>query len=162
MRSLGLPLDDELSVEELCEHIGKLRQRPLRVVSLALPSDPRGLWVSTDTHDYIFVEENLVPVHQQQVILHEIGHLLCDHKTSAVLPPEASRLLFPSLAPGTVRRILGRQHSDSVAEIEAELVGSMIGQLISTWTPRRELVVPQEAREIAERLALLEAPKPGK
>lgn len=159
VRRLGLPLKKTLAIEELCEHIGGLRQRPVRVVSLALPPvGPHGLWVSTETNDYIFVEERLVPVHQQQVILHEIGHVVCDHEASPVLTAEASRLLLPSLDPSLVRRVMGREHADSEAEFEAELVGSLIGQRISTWTVQRKWAVPPEAQEIADRLAALESP----
>lgn len=160
---LGLPLSDELSIEELCQHIGDLRQRSVRIILLALPSaGPHGLWVATEAHDYIFVEKLLVPVHQQQVILHEIGHVVCDHHASPILTEEASQLLLPSLNVNVVRQVMGREHSNSEAEIEAEYVGSLIGQRISTWTVQRTWPVPPEALEVAERLTALETPKQGK
>lgn len=131
----------------------------MRVASLTLPpASPHGLWVSTEANDYIFVEERLVPVHQQQVILHEIGHVLCDHEASPVMSAEASQLLLPSLDPSLVRRVMGREHAQSEAEIEAEMVGSLIGQRISTWGVQRTWAVPPEAREIVERLTALESP----
>jgi hypothetical protein len=163
VQSLGLPLSDRLSIEELCRHIGELRQRSVRLILLTLPSaGPHGLWVSTESHDYIFVEQLLVPVHQQQVILHEIGHVVCDHHASPILTEEASQLLLPSLDVNVVRQVMGREHSNSEAEIEAEFVGSLIGQRISTWTVQRTWAVPPEALEIAQRLTALETPKPGK
>lgn len=163
VRSLGLPPGKNLTIGEICEHISGLRERPVQVVSIALPpAGPHGLWVSTETSDYIFAEERLVPVHQQQVILHEIGHVVCDHEASPVLTTEASRLLLPSLDPGLVRRVMGRDHGDSEAEIEAEMVGSLIGRLISTWKVQRTWEVPPEAQAIAERLASLESPRSGR
>ncbi|WP_327745279.1 ImmA/IrrE family metallo-endopeptidase [Streptomyces europaeiscabiei] len=162
VRCLGLPLNSQLTIEELCDHIGGLRQRPVRVVSLSLPpASPHGLWVSTQANDYIFVEERLVPVHQQQVILHEIGHVVCDHEASPALTGAAS-LLMPSLDPDLVRRVMGREHSNSEAEIEAEMVGSLIGQSIGTWTVERTWEVPPDVREIVERLATLESPRSGR
>ncbi|MGW1768023.1 ImmA/IrrE family metallo-endopeptidase [Streptomyces sp. NPDC002073] len=159
MHALGLPLSEGLTIDELCDHVGRLRKRPVRVVSLALPpAGPHGLWVSTEANDYIFVEERLVPVHQQQVVLHEIGHVVCDHDASPVMTEQASRLLLPSLDPDLVLRVMGREHTDSAAEIEAEMVGSLIGRRISNWAVQRTLEVPPEARAIAERLAALEAP----
>lgn len=159
VRDLRLPPGEKLTIGELCAYVGTLRQRQVHIATLALPSaGPHGLWVSTDTRDYIFAEERLVPVHQQQVILHEIGHVVCDHDTSPVLTGDASRLLMPSLDPALVRRVMGREHGDSEAELEAELVGSLIGGLISTWNVHPTWTVPPEAREIAERLSSLESP----
>ncbi|MFD7033587.1 ImmA/IrrE family metallo-endopeptidase [Streptomyces sp. NPDC059917] len=159
VHSLGLRLDENLTISELCDHLGELRQRPVRVAALPLPAaGPHGLWVSTEANDYIFVEERLVPIHQQQVILHEIGHVLCDHEASPIMSSDASRLLMPSLDPGLVRRVMGREHSDAEAEVEAELVGSLIGRRINAWGDRRTWPVPPEARAIALRLAALESP----
>ncbi|MEV8070538.1 hypothetical protein AB0P32_31225 [Streptomyces sp. NPDC085995] len=158
MRSLGLPLCSELSVEELCERLSALRRRPMHVLPMRLPSGPHGLLVSTGAGDYIVVEEQLVPIHQRQVILHEVGHVVCGHEASPAVPVEASRLLFPSLASESVHRVLRRDHSESDEEIEAEFVASLIGRRISTWSAQRTWTVPPEARDIAERLSSLEAP----
>ncbi|MGP3684330.1 hypothetical protein ACTVZO_06395 [Streptomyces sp. IBSNAI002] len=159
MRELRLPPGGKLTVDELCAYVGTLRERPVHIVTLALPSaGPHGLWVATESRDYIFAEERLVPVHQQQVILHEIGHVVCDHDTSPVMSVDASRLLMPSLDPALVQRVMGREHGDSEAEQEAELVGSLIGGLIGTWNVHPTWTVPPEAREIAERLSSLESP----
>ncbi|MFF4226610.1 hypothetical protein ACX9I7_28870 [Streptomyces sp. L500] len=114
--------------------------------------------MSLDDTDYIVYEQLLAPVHQHQVVLHEIGHLLCGHRSSPVMTADVSRLLLPSLDPDLVRRVLGREHSHSEAEIEAELVGSLIGLTIGTWHEEQVLDVPPEAREIAARLSALEGP----
>ncbi|MEU9144171.1 hypothetical protein [Streptomyces sp. NPDC048349] len=159
VRGLRLPPGQKLTIGELCDYVGTLRGRQVHIVTLALPSTgPHGLWVSTETRDYIFAEERLVPVHQQQVILHEIGHVVCDHDTSPVMSGDASRLLMPSLDPALVRRVMGREHGDSEAELEAELVGSLIGGLIGTWNVHPTWTVPPQARDIAERLSSLESP----
>ncbi|MGW7821833.1 ImmA/IrrE family metallo-endopeptidase [Streptomyces puniciscabiei] len=119
---------------------------------------PDGLWISTEDDDYIFVERRLVPVHQQQVICHEFGHVICDHEASPVITAESSKLLLPSLNPDMVRRVLGREHSHTDAEIEAELVGSVLGRQISTWDVQHIRTVPPEAQALALRLAALENP----
>ncbi|MEU9236308.1 hypothetical protein [Streptomyces subrutilus] len=161
VRALGLPPGGKPTIGELCAHVGALRGREVHIVTLPLPSaGPHGLWVATGTRDYVFAEERLVPVHRQQVILHEIGHVVCDHDTSPVLGADASRLLMPSLDPALVRRVMGREHGDSEAEREAELVGSLIGGLIGTWNVHPTWSVPPAAREIADRLSSLESPPP--
>ncbi|MFE4535837.1 ImmA/IrrE family metallo-endopeptidase [Streptomyces scopuliridis] len=129
------------------------------MVSLPLPSgSPDGLLVSAEEHDFIVLEQRLAPVHKRQVGLHEVGHFICDHEAAPVMSPEASRMLLPGLDPALVHRVLGRDHSQSQAEQEAEYVGSIIGQRISAWTEPRTWSVPPEARELAERLSALEHP----
>ncbi|MFE1776020.1 hypothetical protein [Streptomyces sp. NPDC059008] len=115
--------------------------------------------MSAEGNDYVFFEQRLAPVHQQQVILHEFGHVICDHEAAApVISPESSKILLPSLDPNMVRRALGREHSHAEAEIEAELVGSLIGRQISTWDVEHIRPVPPEAQELALRLSALENP----
>lgn len=164
VRALGLPVDAPLTIEQLCLHVGRLRGRPVRLLAQALPlGGPHGLWVSTEQREYVVFEERLAPVHQRQVILHEIGHIVCDHAASPLLAAEDAGLLLPSLSPDVVRRVLGRQHGQSDAEIEAELVGSLIGRRIGDWNTGPEWPVAPEARRLAERLAELEPPvAPGR
>jgi hypothetical protein len=70
---------------------------------------------------------------------------------------------MPSLDPALVKRVLGREHTNSVAEQEAELLASMMGQQISPWSPDRSWDVVPEDRELVERLvrALGRADHPG-
>ncbi|MGP3634032.1 ImmA/IrrE family metallo-endopeptidase [Streptomyces sp. 24-1644] len=164
VRDLGLPVDTTLTIEQLCEHVGRGRGRPVQLVSLELPlGSPHGLWVSTESREYVVFEERLAPVHQRQVILHEIGHIVCDHAASPALAAEDAGLLLPSLSPDLVQRVLGREHGQSDAEIEAELVGSLIGRRIGAWTTGPVWPVAPEARRLAARLAELEPPAaPGR
>ncbi|MFD8092399.1 ImmA/IrrE family metallo-endopeptidase [Streptomyces malaysiensis] len=159
VRAIGLTDDQPLTVEELCARIGRLYGRPIHVIPLTLPrGSPDGLLVSADDRDFIVVEDRLAPVHQHQVMLHELGHFICDHETTPVMTPEASRLLLPSLDPELVRRVLGRDHSNSEAEQEAEYVGSIIGRRISTWAVERTWNIPPEVEELVARLSALEKP----
>ncbi|WP_415925220.1 ImmA/IrrE family metallo-endopeptidase [Streptomyces sp. ME19-01-6] len=161
VRAINLPDDRPLTVHDVCECLGQLYGRPIHVVLLTLPvGSPDGLLVSADDRDFIVVEERLAPIHQHQVMLHELGHFICDHEAMPVMTPEASRLLLPSLDPELVHRVLGRDHSHSEAEQEAEYVGSIIGRQISTWTTQRTLEVPPEAQELVARLAALEKHPP--
>lgn len=158
VRALGLP-EGELTLQALCAHIGACLGRTVHLVPLPLPAgSPDGMWISAEGSDFIAFEARLAPVHQRQVILHELGHLVCDHEAAPVMSPEATRLLMPSLDPGLVQRVLGREHAHSPAEREAEFVGSLLGRRIGTWTPQRTWEVPPEAAELAARLSALESP----
>jgi len=143
----------------VCERIGDARGRPIQVVPLDLPiANVDGLWVSTSDVDYIAVERRLAPVHRDQVILHELGHLICDHDSTPLVTLDALGTLFGSLDPKWVARVLAREHTRSEAELEAELVGSLIARRIGAWTASRGFVVPPEARDLARRLSDLLEP----
>ncbi|MFI9206044.1 ParH-like protein [Streptomyces sp. NPDC053048] len=163
MSALELPSREKVSVQSLCARISRMSGRPIHLLPLKLPlGSPDGLWLSLDDADYIVYEQLLAPVHQHQVILHEIGHLLCGHRSAPVMTEDVSQLLLPSLDPDLVRRVLGREHSQSEAEIEAELVGSLIGRRIGTWNVEQVFTVPPEAQAIAARLSALERPDRGR
>jgi hypothetical protein len=126
---------------------------------LRLPlGSPDGLWVSTKDEDFIVFEQRLAPIHGQQVILHELGHGVCDHHATLTISADASRLLLPSLNPEMVRRALGREHSQTEAELEAEYVGSLLSRHVNSWTPQRTWDVPPDLQELAQRLSALEHP----
>ncbi|MEV0966260.1 hypothetical protein AB0J25_27390 [Streptomyces sp. NPDC049910] len=114
--------------------------------------------MSTKTEDFILFEQRLSPIHGRQVILHELGHGVCDHDATLVISPDASRLLLPSLNPEMVRRALGREHSQTEAEIEAEYIGSLLSHHVNSWAPERTWEVPPELQELAKRLSALEFP----
>ncbi|MFK0279897.1 hypothetical protein ACIQVL_05395 [Streptomyces sp. NPDC090499] len=68
---------------------------------------------------------------------------------------------MPSLDPALVRRVLGRDHSHTDAEREAEYIGSLIGQRLSSWSTERAQTVPPEAHDLVARLSALESPRPS-
>jgi len=39
-----------------------------------------GLWLETDTADLLYYEERTSPLHQQHIVLHELGHILWGHR----------------------------------------------------------------------------------
>ncbi|MFF9478112.1 hypothetical protein [Streptomyces sp. NPDC014733] len=130
---------------------------------MALPVGcPDGLLIETESRDFIVYEERLAPVHQRQVFYHEVGHILCDHPSHKVMDASVSASLLPSLDSAMVQRVLGRDHSCTDIEREAEYVGSIIGRQIGTWTEHRVRAVPPEARELVSRLSALEYLPPAR
>lgn len=128
-RLAALDLPRPFDVHALCERIGRHRDRPLTLLPMDLePGSPCGLWVGTDERDYIVYQRATTPLHQEHIIVHELAHVLCGHVDSGGLGEEQARRLFPDLAPGTVRRVLGRGAYSSEEEQEAELLASMILQ----------------------------------
>ncbi len=123
----GLDLPDAGDVRELCDVLAERQGRPIHLVAEHLPaSSPCGLAVRTERFDVIFYEAGTSRLHQDHIIRHELGHLVCGHLTAPVLAAEASRLLLPDLDPSLVRAVLGRSGYSEVEEKEAEMIASLL------------------------------------
>lgn len=122
-----LDLPDALGVRELCDVIAERQGRPIHLLGESLPAEsPCGIAVRTERFDAIFYEANTSRLHQEHIIRHELGHLICGHLTAPVLDAEASRLLLPNLDPSLVRAVLGRTNYSEIEETEAETIASLL------------------------------------
>nr|ADZ45348.1 putative regulator component [Streptomyces sp. NRRL 30471] len=97
-----------------------------------------GLLLATSTDDHIFYEQRTGRLHQEHIVLHEIGHLLFDHRTINLSEDAGRSILLPDLDPRLVQRLLARSNYDTQQEQEAELLAS----LIRTRVLRREPEAP--------------------
>ncbi|MFB7180268.1 toxin [Streptomyces sp. NPDC056257] len=124
---LGLP--EVTDVAELCRHLGEVRDRPITLVPMQMPSThPCGMWVAARDEDLIFYDANTTSAHQEHIILHELGHIICCHRGAGGLDEAAARLLFPNLDPQLVRDMLLRATYDDVQEQEAEIIAYLLSQ----------------------------------
>jgi Zn-dependent peptidase ImmA (M78 family) len=135
MRARELPLPDPFDVAELCRDVGRRRGRPIVLAALQLAAaGPCGLWLATDSLDYICYEEHTSRLHQQHIVLHELGHVLCGH--GGPIPLEGMLA-----GPGTdaVRIMLARRHSGfhSGHEAEAELFAYTVLDRVARQRPPR-------------------------
>ncbi|NGO71485.1 toxin [Streptomyces boncukensis] len=124
---LGLPrLAD---VESLCRHLSEVRGRPITPVPLPMQAaQPCGMWLSADDEDIVFYDANTTSAHQEHIILHELGHIICRHRGAGWAEEESARLLFPNLDPSLVRDMLKRATYDDVQEQEAEVIAYLLAQ----------------------------------
>jgi len=91
IQALNLPARRRLSVTRLCDLIGRDRSRSIIVIPTHINLD--GIWLSTrDGVDCIAIESRLSPVHQHGVVLHQLAHVICDHKETQVINLEAIKL----------------------------------------------------------------------
>lgn len=123
-----LSLPRPFSVEEFCRRVAVQRGKPVHIHPLpaqAARAGACGLWLETARADHIFYEQRTVRLHQEHIILHEIGHMLLAHRSTA---PTADGLaaLVPDLAPGLVHRLLARTNYTTPQEREAETLASLI------------------------------------
>lgn len=141
-------LPEPFTVEALCDQLGQQRGRSIRVTQAPMPAGLYGAWIAGNTVDYIFVEQQTSPIHQEHIVLHELGHLLCGHEPGPVLADQPMALL-PSLKGEMVRRVLGRTSYTATQEREAELLASLISQRARRENPGQ--ATPQ-ASDVVRRL----------
>ncbi|SDN44088.1 ImmA/IrrE family metallo-endopeptidase [Allokutzneria albata] len=123
----GLALPDPFDVRVFVETLAAQRGRPIELVRLASrPSTPCGLLAATDRADYIFYAADTSALHQEHILVHELGHLLCGHAGEEVVDDSVAAVLMPNLSPDLVRRVLGRTSYDEEKEQEAELFASLV------------------------------------
>lgn len=114
-------------VRALCALVGRQQGKPIHLVAESLPpQSPSGLAVRTARFDAIIYEKRTTPLHQEHIIGHELGHILCGHGTVPMIDSDTSRLLLPDLDPALVQAVLGRSNYTQEQEREAEMIASLI------------------------------------
>ncbi len=123
----NLDIPDPFDLSELVRRIGAARGRPLVLRPITTPPDgPCGIWVATAAADYVFYETATTRLHQEHIVLHELGHVLLAHDNGATLSGGAVRTMLPTLDPAAVRTALGRTHYADPDEAEAELFATLV------------------------------------
>jgi hypothetical protein len=151
----SLDLPEECDIADLCDRLSERRGRPLRLMPVSVPgAHPCGLWIMTQTVDFIVYESQTSKPHQDHIIAHELAHMVCGHRsgTGNSVDDDTARLLFPDLAPELVQKILGRGNYSSVEEREAEVTASLILERINRPVLERISAVPAEDAEAMERI----------
>ncbi|MGW5706617.1 toxin [Amycolatopsis japonica] len=140
-----LVVPDSCDVLQLCAQVGEQRGRPIALLPLPMAaSGACGLWMSGSSTDYVCYERDTTPVHQAHIVLHELGHILCEHP-GAECPESVLAGIFPDLSGTTLKIMLARQHAGFTTqdEAEAETVAYLISEIIET-RPRRPCREPTE------------------
>jgi hypothetical protein len=128
LRDLGV--QRSLPLEAIRERVEELRGRPL--VLQELPEHVAaigvcGLWMGTDKADYVFYEARTAPLHREHIILHEIGHVLCDHHRGVTdRADDLAGPLVGDLQPHALKRLMARTSYTTSEEQEAEMIASLI------------------------------------
>ncbi|MFJ7160007.1 hypothetical protein ACIQUQ_34345 [Streptomyces sp. NPDC101118] len=121
-------------MEHLCEAVAAERGRPLRLLPMpaAMPAATGacGMWVAFGTADHVYYNVVTSRPHQTHIILHELAHILLDHREQTAPEPAMLAQLFPDLDPAMAARLLGRTRTKATTrqEQEAELLASLMWQ----------------------------------
>jgi len=122
----GVPVPNPFDINDFCRVISVRRQRALHLVPKQTRLGPCGVWLSLPDVDYVFYEPETSQLHREHIILHELGHLLCEHQPTEVIDEEVIAKLFPHLNPTVVHRVLGRTNYTAIEEQEAEMLASLV------------------------------------
>jgi hypothetical protein len=126
--SLDIPVPFDL--KEFCNRLERSRGRVLRLVPIISgPVAPCGAWVRTREADYVFHETGTSPLHQQHIALHEIGHILLNHRGCQLIDTGIASLLMPDLDPKLILSMLRRTVYDSEDELQAEAFAEQVSLL---------------------------------
>lgn len=148
-RLQGLEIPRPFTVEAFCRSVSRHRGRPLHLHPLPGPTRFCGLWVATESADHVWYEPASSPFHRRHIILHELAHLICEHRLTE--DDEAIRLLFPDLDPAMVMGVLARASYSTEQEQEAENLADII--MLKAGRSRREVTPEQwEAESDLDRL----------
>ncbi|GAB1816153.1 hypothetical protein MUNTM_51960 [Mycobacterium sp. MUNTM1] len=127
-RSLPIPVPWDRNA--FIENLGQMRGRAIRLVptdTAALADSPCGLWLACDDEDVILHETGTTDYHIDQIVGHEIGHILLGHGRSASHACDAAVCrALPDLDPDTVRAVLGRGDYAGDQERDAEMFASLL------------------------------------
>jgi hypothetical protein len=117
-------------LQTFCSYVAARRGRPLHLHALdnRLVGAVCGLWLATDNADHVFHAVGTGPLHRQHIVLHEIGHMLCDHISPGLPQDRALALLLPDVDPATITRMLGRSGYTAPQERTAEMVATIINE----------------------------------
>ncbi len=150
-------LVESADVAALCRHVASARGRPLHLLDIRQRGPgPTGLWVATEKADYIFYSDLATALHRGHIILHEIGHMVLDHRVSAALTEATAELLVPNLNPDVVRRTLSRSNYSAIEEREAEIFASLLMPKVDTLPAGTvEPAVPDSVMATLRRFAVV-------
>lgn len=120
-----IPFDTQIFVASLAGRRG----RPIVLCPMALRGESFGAWIAELSVDVVFYEERTAPLHQRHIILHELGHILCDHE-GLDGTDLAALLSGTDPADEGLRAPRGTRYTDA-EEQEAEMIATLILTRIS-------------------------------
>lgn len=133
-RELPIPVPWDRNV--LVDNLARQRGRPIRLIptdiTAAFADVPCGLLMEREHDDWILHEVGTTDYHIDQIVCHEIGHMLLGHNNlrkpgdgSAHVSELCSKFL-PGFDLSTVRELMGRTSYATEQEREAEIFANMV------------------------------------
>ena len=130
-----LPIPVPWNRDVFIENLARQRGRPIRLIptdTSAFTESPCGLWLVRDDDDLIFHQTGTSDYHIDQIVCHEIGHMVLGHAggrqpgTDSTPNVEMLRKLLPDIDPTAVQSVLGRKVFVDDQERGAEMFANML------------------------------------
>ncbi|GAB3549798.1 hypothetical protein J2S53_001189 [Actinopolyspora lacussalsi] len=135
LRSVELP--DPWDIDEFIDGLERHRRRDVDLCAVSWHlGDSTGAWQRNDDHDVIAYPDNTSTMHQDYIILHEIGHMISGHHGRCVLSVQEAQRRAPDLSPTAFAHLLHRGDV-TTEEHEAETIATLIFARITRRTGRR-------------------------
>ncbi len=151
LRHTGLPYPWDIN--QFLDRLERHRRRDIDLCAIAWsPGDSCGAWQQRPDHDVIAYAENTSGFHQDHIILHEVGHLISQHRGRCVLSQEDAQRIAPDLAPAALAHLLD-PCGGQVEEHEAETIAALIHQRARV---RTQLAIDVMPPAVAQRLTRIE------
>lgn len=134
------------TVEDFCALLADKRGRALYLHPM--PHRPVaaiacGVWIGTANADHIFFEDNTSRFHRDHIILHEVGHILCDHRLTGSSSDDLVSLLVARFDQTLVERTLTRAGYTEEQEQVAEMVATLLREITAARAPHSPGVLGQ-------------------
>jgi hypothetical protein len=129
LRKVGLRIPDPFDAVELAARTSRCLGQDIELVAIEMPAGaPYGVTLFTDGGGHIIAfEERTSRVHRDHIIGHELAHLILGHQPTTIDAPDAARLIFPTLPPALVDRVLSRTGVYTrLEEQEAETLATLL------------------------------------
>jgi hypothetical protein len=142
----GLDVPDPWDLRALLNALAVKRGKPIHLVArggLSGYAPMCGMWIGREHDDIIVYDSETSCYHAEQIVLHELGHLLLHHcqwnqNQTRGMPRMES--LVPDLDPGMVQHVMRRNLFEDDQESEAELFASLLMSHRRPLTSRSRLL----------------------
>ena len=131
-----LKLPKVVTLETLRSHLVALRNREIVIEELAglTGNDVCGMWLAKADRDLILHSPTRAPLHRQQIVLHEFGHMILKHDVDGI-PVKPRGALIPNIALTSVHHFFTCGSFSDEAELAAEMLADLLAARIMSSAP---------------------------
>lgn len=132
---LRLNLPRPLTLDMLIMHISVLRGKTIQIFETEKLKNKKicGLWIPREDREIIYHALTRSPLHRQQMVLHELSHMILAHDESAGTAVRGIQA-FKELSGETVTKALARGDFRSDQEVAAEYLADYLASALREST----------------------------
>lgn len=126
LQALNYPWS-QFEITSFIEWLQKKQERDIVLFPATTPAHVDGLWLTSDTTEFIIYSNRLTGIHRDHVILHEIAHWLLGHQTLDIDEVgDLDDFLFALPEHGVAMRTFAITRLDPDAERDAEALATLM------------------------------------